>query len=263
MPVAGSLSGMPSSVITTCSRRAPRSDSPVSPRAVRRLVYGMSASSPFTVDAPAMRASAVVSVALVRPAVRTVPDVSPDAVTRSGASRWAARSAFVASSGSSGTQRVSPSRRMAPADGAPADGAPADGAPADGAPTTARDVYPARATCTLSVRLTRTNAHARSSQRAMMGVAGPVETVGRTVSLTPINGARVRASVTQTVVASRGGWFSCAIRLTSRSAAMLTTTDDHECDRCRAAGATPARPRRDRGSRRAAIRTRARESLHA
>ena len=181
MPVAGSLSGMPSSVIATCSRRAPRSDRPVSPRAERRLVYGISARTAFTVEAPAVRAAAVCSVAVVRPAVRT--SLASAAVRAAVTGMAAKRAARVASRASSDIQLVSSAWRGPP-----------------GMATT-RGRYPARAMCRLSACAGYTARQAPTSRRDDV----PTDGVGRHVSTAPISGARVRASATQIVAESMGG----------------------------------------------------------
>ena len=56
VPVAGSFNGRPSSVITTCSRREPRSETPVSPRALRTCVSGSNSIRRSVVAAPRSRA---------------------------------------------------------------------------------------------------------------------------------------------------------------------------------------------------------------
>jgi hypothetical protein len=72
-PVAGSLSGRPSSVTTTCSGRAPRSVTTVLPCAERAATKGSVATASLSVAAPSRRASATSRVAARRAASAARP----------------------------------------------------------------------------------------------------------------------------------------------------------------------------------------------
>ena len=75
MPVAGSLSGTPSSVTSTCSARAPRSCHVASPRAERLPTPGIDATSAARLGCAISRADSTLRVTLLRPGGSAAPVV--------------------------------------------------------------------------------------------------------------------------------------------------------------------------------------------